>query len=112
MGEEPAAGCGFGSEGEAARRDVAAPGSAFVRLGEVDLDNMLCLKEERTVTRDNCVSYRGRSLQLPVAHGRHHVRRRVRVHEHADATLLVHQGPRGWHSTNLDAPEPVALAAG
>ena len=71
-----------------------AAGSAFVPLGDVDLDDILCVKEERTVGRDNCVGYRGRQLQLPVTHGRHYVKRRVRVHEHADATLSVFHGPR------------------
>ena len=33
--------------------DATTPGSAFVPLGDVDLDDILCLKEERTVTRDN-----------------------------------------------------------
>ena len=54
-----------------------------------ELLGILCLTEERTVTRDNCVSYRGRSLQLPLAHGRQHVKGWVRVHEHADGTLSV-----------------------
>jgi len=33
-------------------------------------------------------------LQLPVTHGRHYVKRRVRVYEHADGTLSVFHGPR------------------
>ena len=53
--------------------EAAERGSAFVALGDVDLEDILCLKEERTVTRDNCVGYRGRQLQLPVGHGRHYV---------------------------------------
>ena len=68
-------------------------GNAFVALGDAALDDVLCLKEERTVTRDNCVSYRGVPLQLPVDHGRHYVKRQVRVHEHADGTLSVFHGP-------------------
>ena len=83
---------------------AAERGSAFVALGDVDLDDILCLKEERTVTRDNCVGYRGR----------HYVERRVRVHEHADGTLSVFHGPR--HLARYDAggapAEPMALAAG
>lgn len=31
-------------------------GSAFVPLGHVGVDDMLCLEEERTVARDNCVA--------------------------------------------------------
>ena len=70
-------------------------GDAFVPLGGVDLDDILCLKEERVVGRDNCVSYGNRSLQIPPGpHGRHYVRRRVRVHEHADGRMSVFHGPR------------------
>ena len=74
--------------------EAAEDGSAFVALGDVDLDDILCLKEERTVARDNCVGYRGRQLQLPVGHGRNYVGRRIRVYEHADGTLSVFPGPR------------------
>ena len=89
-------------------------GDAFVPVGDVDLDDILCLKEERTVARDNCVSYRGRQLQLPAGHGRNYVKRRVRVHEHADGKLSVFHGPR--RLARYDAAgaelESVALAAG
>ena len=33
-------------------------GDAFVPLGGVDLDDILCVKEDRVVGHDNCVSYR------------------------------------------------------
>ena len=90
-------------------------GSAFVPLGDVDLDDILCLKEERTVARDNCVSYRGRQLQLPVGHGRNYVKRRVRVHEHADGALSVFHGPRRlarYDAGGALLDESPALAAG
>ena len=76
--------------GVAAREE----GSAFVPLRDVDLDDILCVKEERTVGRDHCVEHLGRRLQLPTAPGRHHVKRRVRVHEHEDGRLSVFHGPR------------------
>ena len=101
----------------ARRFGVAAreAGSAFVPLGDVDLDDILCLKEERTVTRDNCVSFRGRQLQLPVGHGRTYVKRRVRIHEHADGTLSVFHGPRRlarYDAADTARAQPLALAAG
>ena len=40
-------------------------GDAFVPLGDVDLDDILCVKEERVVGNDNCVRYDNRSLQIP-----------------------------------------------
>ena len=84
-------------------------GSAFVALGDVDLDDILCIKEERTVTRDNCVGYRGLSLQLPVTHGRHYVKRRVRVCEHADGTLSVFHGPRRLARYDAGGAAPGAM---
>ena len=70
-------------------------GDAFVPLGGVDLDDILCVKEDRVVGHDNYVSYNNRSLQIPPGpHGRHFVRRRVRVHEYADGRLSVFHGPR------------------
>ena len=85
-------------------------GDAFVPLGDADLDDILCLKEERVVGRDNCVGYGNRSLQIPPGpHGRHYVRRRVRVHEHADGRLSVFHGPRRLARFEADG-SPVATA--
>ena len=89
-------------------------GSAFVPLRDVELDDIPCLKEERTVARNNCVSYLGRQLQLPVGHGWHYVKRRVRVHEHANGTLSVFHGPPplARYDAGGAALELIALAAG
>ena len=85
-------------------------GDAFVPLGGVDLDDILCVKEDRVVGHDNCVSYNNRSLQIPPGpHGRHFVRRRVRVHEHADGRLSVFHGPRRIGRYEADG-SPVATA--
>src|SRR5437667_2008237 len=46
------------------------PASAFVPLGAVDLDAILCHEEERVVARDNTVTLRGRVLQLAAQPGR------------------------------------------
>ena len=59
------------------------------------LDNILCIHEERTVSNDNTVRYKGRCLQLPTDRHRHHyVKARVRVHEYPKHTLAVFHGPR------------------
>jgi transposase len=42
----------------------ADPTSAFVPLGAVDLDQILCHQEERVVGRDNTVAFDGRAFQL------------------------------------------------
>jgi transposase len=70
------------------------PGSAFV-LFAGNLDDILCVQEERTVAGDNTVRYKNRNLQIPADRHRHHyVKARVRVHEYPDGTLAVFHGPR------------------
>jgi len=49
----------------------------------------------RTVTADNCVSFEGKTLQIPAnRHRCHYVRVRVRVHKYIDGSLAVFHGPR------------------
>ena len=53
------------------------------------------LQEERIVDNDNCVRYKGLSLQIPEqAHRRHFVKATVKVHEHPDGSLAVFHAPR------------------
>ena len=60
-------------------------GNAFVLLLGVGLGNILCLKNPRVVGNDNCVSYKGKSLQIPPVKGRYHfVRAKVVVHEYPE----------------------------
>ena len=44
---------------------AAGEGSAFTPIHGVDLDEILCVEEERQVGHDNCVSYRTLKLQIP-----------------------------------------------
>jgi transposase len=48
----------------------ADPASAFVPLGKVDLELILCRQEERLVARDNTVAFEGRTFQLTRQPGR------------------------------------------
>lgn len=74
---------------------AAEPGTAFVAYIGRDLADILCLQEDRVVGRDNCVSYRRLSLQIPPDRHRHHyVKAKVRVHEYPDGRLAVFHGPR------------------
>jgi hypothetical protein len=79
-----------------ARLSVAAEedGSAFIPfLG--DLANILCIHEERVVSKDNTVRYEGRILQIPEhTHRRHFVKASVRGQEYPDGRLAIFQGPR------------------
>jgi len=71
------------------------PGSAFVPLLGVNLDDVLCEQFERTVGKDNCVAFEGRTLQIPAGpHRVHYVKVKVRVHRYGDGTLALFHGPR------------------
>lgn len=52
------------------RRVPRDPVSAFVALGPVDLDQILCHEDERTVAKDNTVVLDGVRLQVPKQPGR------------------------------------------
>jgi hypothetical protein len=70
-------------------------GSAFVPCIGVRLPDILCTQFERTVGNDNCVSFEGRTLQIPASNTRaHYVKTRVRVHRYVDGTLALFHGPR------------------
>ncbi len=69
------------------------PRSAFVPFAG-NLDDILCVHDERIVGNDNTVRHRGRVLQIPEhAHRRHFVKATVRVHAYPDGTLAVFHGP-------------------
>jgi len=70
-------------------------GSAFVPYVGRDLDEVLCEQFERTVGKDNCVSFDGLKLQIPADRARHHyVKVKVRVLRDTDGRLALFHGPR------------------
>ena len=74
---------------------AAEPGSAFVPLLDTRIEDILCLQEERTVGRDNCVRYQRMVLQIPAdLHRCHYVKAKVRVHVYPDGHYAVFHGPR------------------
>ena len=80
-------------------------GSAFVPLLNTQLDDILCLKTERTVGNDNCVRYQGKTFQIPKTTGRcHYAKATVRVHEYQDERISIYHGPRllGTYEANGD----------
>jgi len=92
----------------------AEEGHAFVPLLGVDIDNILCRQVERAVGKDNCVSYQGRTLQLPSDTVRHYSKARVRVHEYPNGHLAVFHGPRclaAYDSTGKPVKQRKKMAA-
>jgi transposase len=73
----------------------ADPASAFVPIGAVDLEQILCHEEERVVARDNTVSFDGLHLQIDKQRGRRScVGLRVLTRRHLDDRLSIWWGPR------------------
>ena len=78
-------------------RFQAAPaqrGSAFVPCRRRGLDQVFALQFERTVNRDNTVSFQNLSLQIERVHWRGTLAGcQVLVHQHLDGTLSLTHGP-------------------
>lgn len=69
--------------------------SAFVPLGDVDLEQILCEEEERIVAQDNTVSFDGVRLQIAKQPGRPTCARlRVVVRRHYDGVHTIWRGPQ------------------
>ena len=82
-------------------------GSAFVPWLNGNIDDVLCEQYERTVGKNNCVSFEGLTLQIPKDQYRcHYVKAKVRVHRYVDGQLAIFHGPRKL--ANYDAKgEPI-----
>ena len=89
---------------------AAEQGSAFVPFA-AGLRDILCIKHERVVGRDNCVRYNGRVLQIPEQRHRHHfVKVTIQVHDYPDGTIALFHGPRrlaGYTADGALIPEEV-----
>jgi hypothetical protein len=90
-------------------RPPADPASAFVPLGPVDLAQVLCEEEDRTVGQDNTVRFAGVRLQLAKQPGRPTCAGlRVIVRRHLDGSHTVW---RGAHCLGRFAASGVSLSA-
>jgi transposase len=96
-------------------RPPADPTSAFVPLGAVDLDQILCVEDERVVGRDNVVTSDRLALQLGKQPGRRSCAGlRVLVRRHLDGHHSVWYGARCFGRYDRHGrpwPRPGALAA-
>jgi len=70
-------------------------GDAFVAIAGAELDEILCVQEERCVGNDNCVSFNRLKLQIPESPLRaHFVKAKVKVRQYPDGAYAVFHGPR------------------
>jgi hypothetical protein len=94
------------------RRFQVAPaqrGSAFVTCPRKNLDLIFSLQFERTVNRDNTVSFQKLSLQIERVHWRGTLAGcNVMVHQHLDGTISLTHGP---HRLGCYSPQGVAIPA-
>ena len=97
-----------------ARFAVAAEqeGSAFVAIPGVNLNEILCIQEDRTVGHDNCVSFNRLKLQIPESPIRaHFVKANVKVRNYTDGSHAIFHGPRcigRYDKTGANVTEPKA----
>ena len=97
-------------------RAPADPASAFVSLGGADLDQILCLEEERVVQKDNTVGCEGVRLQVPKQRGRTTCAGLLlTVRRHLDQTYSVWRGTQRLASYDsrgrLQTPDTAAPKA-
>ena len=71
-------------------REAKCTFSRLLPRMKAKLPDTLCLKETRTVGNDNCVTYKGKTLQIPPQSHRYtYVRAKVQVHEYEDGGMAV-----------------------
>lgn len=77
--------------------------SCFVPVNIGQIEDILCEHHERTVGRDNCVSFEGTTLQIPQDHYRcNYIKAKVRIHRYPDGSLAMFHGPRRLANYNSD----------
>lgn len=87
--------------------------SAFVPLGAVDLEQILCHQEERCVARDNTVTFQGRTFQVARQPGRRSCAGlRVTIRRHLTGEYSIWSGTRclGTYAAVLARPRDRRLA--
>ncbi|OCC15949.1 hypothetical protein DBT_0411 [Dissulfuribacter thermophilus] len=68
-----------------------------------NLKDILCEQHERTVNNDNCVQFKGLTLQIPQTPYRcHYVKAKVWIHSYPDGSLAIFHGPRKSAAYNPD----------
>jgi transposase len=77
------------------KEEATQQGSCFVPLLTGQIDDILCEHYERTVARNNCISFEGITLQIPQdQHRCNYIKVKVRVHRYPDGSLAIFHGPR------------------
>ena len=87
----------------------AQRGNAFLPCSRKNLDLIFSLQFERTVNRDNTVSFQNLQLQIERVHWRGTLAGcNVTVHQHLDGTISLTHGP---HRMGRYSPQGVAITS-
>lgn len=85
--------------------------SAFMPIIGMDINNILCIQEDRVVQNDNTIRYEGKILQIKATEYRHHfVKANVKVNQYPDGTMAVFYGPMcigKYDSSGKNLPEEI-----
>lgn len=74
---------------------AASENNAFVPWAGGLLEEILCEQHERVVGKDNCVSFKKLTLQIPKDQYRcHYVKVKVRLHCYSNGQIAIYHGPR------------------
>jgi len=77
------------------KKPAPEQGSVFVPWVGEDIKDVLCEQYKRTVNNNNCISFKGLTLQIPADQYRcHYVKATVRVNLYDDGNLAILHGPR------------------
>lgn len=69
------------------------PANMFVPWAGTQIEDILCEQHERTVGNDNCVKFKGLTLQIPPDQYRfHYVKVKVRIHHYPNGNLAISHG--------------------
>jgi len=80
--------------------------SAFIPWvpGNISLDDILCIQDQRIVNNDNTISYKGKNFQIPGNEFRYSYRKtKVKVNEYLDGRIAIFHGPRKLAEFNAAA---------
>lgn len=76
---------------------LEADKTAFIpfKKGNIDLNNIFCIQNNREVKKDNTIQYNGKIYQIPAdKHRWNYAKTRVKIHEYMDETISIFHGPR------------------
>lgn len=85
--------------------------TVFVRFDKnvINVDETLCLHEQRTVNKDNTISYKDKKWQIPKDPARYsYARAKVEVREYKDVSVSIYHGPPELVRFKAEPPAPTA----